>query len=64
MKKAKSKLIGKRVFFKGDKDGNFGVIIDYTGKHYIVAFCGDVNDCFVCTRNEIVVNKSLNKMDI
>lgn len=56
-----STLIGKKVDLK-DWDGrlccDWGIVKDYDGEYYWIAFAGDDNDVKPYVRNEFVVRRS------
>lgn len=56
----KSKLIGKTVSIKAEDGkvyGDWGIVVDYDGDSYYVAFAGDNNSVMVFNRNEIVAHR-------
>lgn len=49
-----SKLVGRFAYIKG-RPGEWGVIVDYDGDWYHLAWCGDASSLLVYNRNELHV---------
>ena len=55
-------LIGKMVVLKdwdGKICGDWGIVTDYGGEYYWIAFCGDRNDIKPYDRKEFVVPRKV-----
>lgn len=64
---SKSKLIGRYVDIKKGNcwsEGDWGIIVDYDGDWYHLAYCGDLDDIPVFTRDEFRVPRNPSEQEL